>query len=119
MIKKQTRDELRRRRQARVRKVVHGTADQPRLSIFKSLKHFYAQVIDDDKGMTLASASTLDKDIEAGGAKMERAKLVGEKVAERAVEKGIKNVVFDRSGYKYHGKVAAIAQGARDKGLEF
>jgi large subunit ribosomal protein L18 len=118
MIKKEARAELRKRRHARVRKVVHGTADQPRLSVFKSLKHFYAQVIDDDRGVTLASASTLDKEIESGE-KADRARLVGEKVAERAVEKGVRSVVFDRSGYKYHGKVAAIAQGARSKGLEF
>lgn len=118
MIKKETRTDLRRKRHARVRKSVHGTAERPRLSIFKSLKHFYAQLIDDDTGVTLAAASTVEKDFTAAS-EMERAKLVGEKVAERAVEKGIQLAVFDRSGYKYHGKVAAIADGARGKGLEF
>ncbi len=111
------------RRKKRVRKKVFGTPERPRLSVYRSLKHIYAQVIDDTKGITLAAASTLDpalreqlKDIKG---KVEAARLVGKLVAERALEKGIKKVVFDRGGFKYHGRVKALADGAREAGLEF
>jgi large subunit ribosomal protein L18 len=100
---------------------ITGSAERPRLSVFRSLGHIYAQVIDDDKGRTLASASTLD--IKKAGKKIknniEAAKRVGEEIAKRSVAAGIKKVVFDRSGYVYHGKIAALAQAARSGGLEF
>jgi len=113
---------LRRKRHRRVRKTVSGTADKPRLNVFRSLCNVYAQVIDDDDGRTLAAASTLDAEVKSAaksGGHVEAAKLVGRLVGKRAVEKGIKTVVFDRGGYKYHGRVAALADGAREAGLEF
>jgi large subunit ribosomal protein L18 len=120
MIKKQVSNVARLHRHARVRKNVSGTADRPRLNVFRSLKHIYAQVIDDAKGATLVSASTLDASLKgnAGGDKA-AAKAVGKLVAERAIEKGVKSVVFDRGGYIYHGRVQALADGAREAGLEF
>lgn len=102
----------------RVRSKISGTAECPRLNVFRSNKNIYAQVIDDVAGVTLASASTLDKEI-SGGNKTEQAQEVGKLVAQRASEKGIKVVVFDRGGYLYHGRVAALAQAARENGLEF
>jgi len=104
----------------RIRKTLVGTKERPRLSVFRSLNHIYAQIIDDYEGKTLVAASTLDLrgKIESGGNK-EAAKQVGALIAERAKEKGITKVVFDRSGYKYHGRVAALADGARENGLEF
>ena len=110
------------RRHARVRKGVSGTANRPRLNVFRSATHIYAQVIDDVAGHTLAAASDADKDILAnleGKSKTERAKAVGQAVAERAKAKGIDLVVFDRGGYKYHGRVKALADGAREGGLAF
>jgi large subunit ribosomal protein L18 len=101
---------------------VHGTAERPRLNVFRSLQHIYAQVIDDAMGHTILAASTLDSEIAERGAKLnktERAKIVGEVLAKRAQDKGIKLVVFDRGGYKYHGRVKALAEGARAGGLEF
>ena len=116
------RREARIRRHKRVRKKVWGTNEKPRLSVFKSLKHIYAQLIDDESGITLASASTLSPDIknqiEYGG-NIESAKFVGESVAKKAVEKGVKTVVFDRGGYIYHGRVKALADAAREVGLRF
>jgi large subunit ribosomal protein L18 len=112
-----TKAELRAARHARLRKAVVGTSERPRLAVYRSLKHIYAQVIDDTKGHTLAAASSTE-DIAASGNK-EGAKLVGAKVAERAKELGISSVVFDRGGNKYHGRVAALADGAREGGLEF
>ena len=112
----------RKRRHQRVRAKVTGTALKPRLCLFRSLNHIYAQVIDDSKGHTLTSASTLDAEIEGeakGKAKTARAELVGSLVAKRAIEQGIKQVVFDRGGYKYHGRVKALAEAARQAGLEF
>lgn len=122
MIKKISRSEHRRIIHLRVRKRVRGTSDRPRLSVFKSLKHIYAQIIDDDTGKTVAAASTLDKSLRGRLAKhdnIEAAKAVGELIAERAQSKGIKRVVFDRSGYIYHGRVKALADAARQAGLEF
>ncbi len=113
---------LRERRHLSVRKRVHGTAERPRLGVFRSSKHIYAQLIDDEVGATLAAASTLDKEfsLEAGStASKAAAKEVGRLVAKRAVEKGIKRVVFDRGGFLYHGRIASLADGAREGGLEF
>ena len=107
------------RRHARVRKNISGTAERPRLNVFRSAKHIYAQVIDDVKGVTLVSASSMDKEFEGYGGNVEGAKAIGQKVAEKALAAGIKAVVFDRGGYVYHGRVAALAEGAREGGLEF
>ena len=111
------------RRKKRVRKKVFGTPERPRLSVYRSLKHIYAQVIDDTNGITLVAASTLDpalrEQLKGIKGKIEAARLVGKLVAERALEKGIKKVVFDRGGFKYHGRVKALADGAREAGLEF
>lgn len=119
MIKKQNSNVARLRRHARVRKNVSGTAERPRLNVFRSLNHIYAQIIDDTKGVTLVSASTMDKEFKGNGGNIEAAKAVGEMVAKRALDKGIKTVVFDRGGYIYHGRVAALAEGAREGGLDF
>lgn len=122
MAKKRTRAIARKRRHYRVRKTVIGTAERPRLNVYRSLNEIYVQVIDDDKGHTLASASTIDTELRKktkGMTKKEQAKLVGETVAARAKKKGVKTVVFDRGGYKYIGRVAALAEGAREKGLQF
>lgn len=120
MYKKVNRKAIRAKKHYRIRKNISGTAECPRLVVFRSAKHMYAQVIDDVEGATLCSASTLDaalKDIYGGNC--EAAKAVGKLVAERALEKGIKTVVFDRGGLLYHGRVAALADGAREAGLEF
>ena len=112
----------RQRRHRRVRKKAVGTVERPRLNVFRSLKHIYAQVIDDDKGHTLAAASTLDPELRGklnGITKTEQAKLVGELLAERALARGVKRVVFDRGGFRYHGVIRAIADGAREAGLKF
>lgn len=119
MIKKQNSNVARLRRHERVRKNISGTAEKPRLNVFRSLNHIYAQIIDDTKGITLVSASSLDKSFDGYGGNVEAAKKVGKMVAEKALEKGIKTVVFDRGGYIYHGRVAALAEGAREAGLEF
>ena len=119
------RREARLRRHRRVRKHVVGTAERPRLNVFRSLRHIYAQVIDDSRepsGHTLAAASTIDPGVAAqiqGLTKTEQARVVGKVVAERALKQGIKQVVFDRGGYKYHGRVKALADAAREGGLEF
>ena len=122
MFKKRDRNEVRVIRHARVRKKISGTPDMPRLSVYRSNKHIQAQIIDDTKGVTLVSASTLDAalkgqldDVDKKGA----AKLVGKLIGERAAAAGIKNVVFDRGGYVYTGRVASLADGAREAGLEF
>ena len=122
MAKKRTRAIARKRRHYRVRKTVIGTAERPRINVFRSLNEIYVQVIDDDKGHTLASASTIDTELRKktkGMTKKEQAKLVGETIAARAKKKGVKAVVFDRGGNKYIGRVAALAEGAREKGLQF
>ena len=117
-----TRAEARIRRHARVRKNVAGTPDRPRISVYRSLAEIYAQVIDDEAGQTLAAASTIDHELREkvkGLKKNEQARLVGELVAKRAIEKGIKQVVFDRGGFQYIGRVKALADGARAAGLDF
>ena len=119
MINKKSSNVARLKRHQRVRKNISGTAERPRLNVFRSLNHIYAQIIDDTKGITLVSASSMDKDFSANGGNIEGAKAVGELVAKKALEKGIKAVVFDRGGYIYHGRVAALAEGAREGGLEF
>lgn len=113
---------IRLKRHWRLRKHISGTAERPRLNVFRSLTNIYAQVIDDQKGVTLVSASSLDKEIKeqnVNGGNAEGAKLVGALVAKRAIEKGITTVVFDRGGYVYHGRVAALADAAREAGLKF
>jgi large subunit ribosomal protein L18 len=110
----------RRRRHHRVRTKVRGTAERPRLSVFRSTRHVYAQVIDDVNGRTIASASTMEKDTRGGAtANVSAAKAVGQRLGERAKSAGITQVVFDRGGFRYHGRVAAVADGARESGLEF
>jgi large subunit ribosomal protein L18 len=114
--------ELRLRRHRRVRKRVRGTVERPRLNVFRSNIHIYAQVIDDITGRTLVSASTVERDITdsiTGKTKVERAKTVGKLIADRAKQVGISKVVFDRGGYKYHGRIQALADGAREGGLDF
>jgi large subunit ribosomal protein L18 len=103
----------------RIRRKVAGTEVRPRLAIFRSISHIYAQVIDDEKGFTLAAAASTEKDFGGKGGNIDGAKLIGQKVAERAKEKGITKVVFDRGGYQYHGRVKALADAAREAGLEF
>ncbi len=119
MIKKVDTNAARIRRHKRVRKNISGTAERPRLNVYRSLNHIYAQVIDDVKGVTLVAASSMDKGFDGNGSNVEGAKAVGKAVAEKAVAAGIKSVVFDRGGYVYHGRVAALAEGAREGGLEF
>ena len=117
MIKKPNRNRARLRRHARVRRKISGTAECPRLNVFRSSKHIYAQIIDDLAGTTLVSASTMDKDFTEYGGNVEAAKAIGVKIAQKAIEKGITEVVFDRGGYIYHGRVKALAEGAREGGL--
>ena len=122
MFKKRDRNEVRVIRHARVRKKISGTPEMPRLSVYRSNKHIQAQIIDDTKGITLVSASTLDAALKGQLEEVDKkgaAKLVGKLIGERAVQAGIKNVVFDRGGYVYTGRVAAVADGAREAGLEF
>ena len=118
MIKKIDTKAARVRRHARVRKNISGTAERPRLNVFRSAKHIYAQVIDDVKGVTLVSASSMDKDFEGFGGNIEAAKKVGNMIAKKAAEKGITKAVYDRGGFVYHGRVKALAEGAREGGLE-
>ncbi len=122
MSSEKGREEARKRRQRRVRAHVSGTADRPRLNVYRSLAHIYAQVIDDVTGATLVSASTVDSELRkemAGKKKAEQAKVVGQAVAKRALAKGLTKVTFDRGGYRYHGRIKALADGAREGGLEF
>jgi large subunit ribosomal protein L18 len=115
-----SKNEIRLRIHKRIRRRVKGTAARPRLAVFRSLKHIYAQIIDDEKGHTIASASSAEKSsATANGGNIAGAKAIGKMVAERAKEKGIKAVVFDRGGYQYHGRVKALADAAREAGLEF
>lgn len=122
MIKFQDRNKIRERKHARVRRKIAGTAGRPRLNVFRSARHIYAQIIDDETGNTLVAASTLDSAIKG---KLEycgnkaAAREVGKLIGSKAIEKGIKNVVFDRGGYLYHGRVKELAEGAREAGLEF
>ncbi len=122
MINKIDKNEERLRRHARVRKKIKGTSECPRMSVFRSLNHVYVQIIDDTKGVTLCAASTTEKDVQAKISKMtktEQAKVVGKTVAEKAKKLGIEKVVFDRGGYIYTGRVQAVADGAREAGLNF
>ena len=119
MVSKIDKKAQRRKRHVRVRSKISGTPERPRLCVFRSNANIYAQVIDDVNGVTLASASTLDKEFEGAAGNCEAAKKVGAMVAQRAKEKGISVVVFDRGGCIYHGRVAALAEGAREGGLEF
>lgn len=122
MIRKADKNEIRVKKHARVRNKVVGTAERPRLNVYRSTTNIYAQVIDDTKGNTLCSSSTLDKKLAtkmAGKNKKEQAYLVGQDVAKRALKAGIKEVVFDRGGYIYTGRVARLAEGAREAGLKF
>ncbi|HEX6306116.1 MAG TPA: 50S ribosomal protein L18 [Anaerolineales bacterium] len=122
MARIKSRSAARRRRHTRVRKKITGTAERPRLNVFRSLSEIYAQLIDDQSGHTLVSASTVDQSLRSevdGKTKLEQARVVGETIAERAKAKGIKQVVFDRGGYQYMGRVRAVAEGAREAGLEF
>jgi large subunit ribosomal protein L18 len=119
MIRKIEKNETRRRVHVRIRRKLRGTAERPRLAVFRSLAHIYAQVIDDDAGATLVSASSVDKGGKTNGGTVAAAKAIGKLVAERAKEKGVKRVVFDRGGYQYHGRVKALADSARAAGLEF
>ena len=119
MFNKRDRNEVRKIRHERVRKKISGTPERPRLCVFRSNKHIYAQVIDDVAGNTLVSASSVEKGFEGNGGNCEAAKKIGAAVAERALQKGIEEVVFDRGGYIYHGRVKALAEGAREGGLKF
>ncbi len=122
MIKKKSRKLAREKRHYRLRRYIKGTAERPRLAVFRSNKHIYAQIIDDTKGHTLVAASTVEKAIATqlqNTSDMEAAKIVGEAIGKKAVAQGITSVVFDRGGYVYHGKVAALADGARSAGLQF
>jgi large subunit ribosomal protein L18 len=113
------RNEIRQRIHKRIRSLVAGSQERPRLAVFRSLNHIYAQVIDDQQGHTLVAAASTEKDLKGKGGNVEGAKLIGKTVAQRAKEKGITKVVFDRGGYLYHGRVKALADAAREAGLEF
>jgi len=122
MFSKPSRSEQKERRHLRVRKKVYGTAERPRLNVYRSEKHMYAQIINDDLGVTLVAASTLDKELKdkiSAGSNKEAAREVGKLIAKRALEKGISQVVFDRGGYIYHGRIQELAEGAREAGLDF
>lgn len=120
MITKQDKNAVRQKRHTRVRAKLSGTSARPRLNVYRSNKHIYAQVIDDLKGVTLVSASTLDKELNLeSSSNIEAAQKVGELVAKRAVKKGVSEVVFDRGGYLYHGRIQALADSARENGLQF
>lgn len=123
MYKRPKRSEARLRRHIRLRKKIAGTAERPRLSVFRSLHHIYAQVIDDSKGVTLVTASTVEPEIrqqlDQKGGNADAAKVVGVAIAKKALQNGIKMVVFDRGGYIYHGRIKALAEAARENGLEF
>ena len=122
MINKPNKNEIRLRKHVRVRKKIEGTPEQPRLNVFRSLKHIYAQIIDDSAGITLVAASTQDEALKGkagNGGNKNAAREVGKLIAQKAADKGIKQVVFDRGGYLYHGRVKELAEGAREAGLEF
>ena len=119
MVSKKDRNAQRLKRHRRVRGTISGTAARPRLNVFRSNNHIYAQIIDDESGRTLVSASTTESSFEGKGGNKEAAKRVGELVAKRAIEKGIDEIIFDRGGYIYHGRVKELAEGAREGGLKF
>ena len=118
MVNKADKNEARLRRHRRVRGKISGTAERPRLDVFRSAKHIYAQVIDDEAGVTLAAASPLDKDFDGYGGNVEAAQKGGAAIAKKCLEKGITEVVYDRGGFVYHGRVKALAEGAREAGLK-
>lgn len=119
MIKKPDSNKARIKRHGRIRNKISGTAQCPRLNVFRSEKHIYAQLIDDKAAVTLVAASSLEKDFDGKGSDKEAAKKIGATIAKRAAEKGIVDVVFDRSGYIYHGRIKELAEGAREGGLNF
>ncbi len=119
MVNKPDKNKARLKRHRRVRAKISGTPSCPRLNVFRSSKHIYAQLIDDVNGVTLVAASSMDKDFEGFGGNKEAAKKVGQLIGKKAVEKGIETVVFDRGGYLYHGRVKELADGARESGLKF
>lgn len=122
MINKADKNIIRKKRHLRIRKNIIGTIERPRLNVFRSSKHIYAQLIDDQNGNTLVSASTLDEELKGkytNGGNIDAAKSVGELIAKRALDKGYKIIVFDRSGYLYHGRIKALADSAREVGLQF
>lgn len=122
MVSSFSKNDVRKRIHVRIRKKIQGTAARPRLNIYRSLNHIYAQLIDDEKGVTLVSASSLDKEIRAhnkSGGNVAGAKIVGAEIARRAGSKGIETVVYDRGGYRYHGRVKVLAEAAREAGLKF
>jgi large subunit ribosomal protein L18 len=119
MIHKIEKNEIRSRIHKRIRRKVRGTEARPRLAVFRSVAHIYAQVIDDSKGQTMVAASSIEKAAKTNGGNVAAAKAIGKAIAQRAQEKGIKQVVFDRGGYQYHGRVKALAEAAREAGLEF
>ncbi|HEX8984202.1 MAG TPA: 50S ribosomal protein L18 [Bryobacteraceae bacterium] len=119
MIRRIEKNEIRERIHERIRQKMRGTAERPRLAVYRSVAHIYAQVIDDAQGRTVVSASSVEKGNRTNGGNIAAAKAIGKAVAERAKEKGIKQVVFDRGGYQYHGRVKALAEAAREAGLEF
>ena len=119
MVNKRDKNIQRLKRHVRVRAKISGTGERPRLAVYRSTAHIYAQIIDDEKGVTLCAASSNEKGFEGIGSNKEAAKKVGAKIAERALAKGIETVVFDRGGYIYHGRVSELASGAREGGLKF
>ena len=120
MITKQDKNAVRKKRHQHVRRRVTGTAERPRLNVFRSSKHIYAQLIDDVNSVTLVSSSTVDKELKLeNGGNVDAAKKVGESIAKRALDKNIDTIVFDRGGYLYHGRIKALAEGAREAGLKF
>jgi large subunit ribosomal protein L18 len=119
MLKKISKDEIRLRVHTRIRRRLKGSTERPRLAVFRSLSHIYAQLIDDEKGTTIVSAASTDKAQKITGGNVAGAKAIGKLIAERAKEKGVKQVVFDRGGYLYHGRIKALADAAREAGLEF
>lgn len=120
MFNKADKNAKRVKRHGRARRLIKGTAETPRLNVYRSLSNIYAQIIDDESGKTLAAASTVEKGVkETYGGNIEAAKVIGKTIAERALAKGVKNVVFDRGGYLYHGRVKALAEAAREAGLQF
>ena len=119
MVTKPDKNKARLKRHVRVRAKISGTAERPRLDVFRSAKHIYAQIIDDVNGVTLAAASSLDKGFDGNGGNKDAAKKVGLAIAKKAADKGIADVVFDRGGYLYHGRVKELAEGAREGGLKF
>ena len=119
MISKKDSNKARLQRHKRIRAKISGSAERPRLCVFKSSKHIYAQIIDDTTGNTLVACSTVEKDFTEYGGNKDAAKKIGEEIAKRALDKGIKDVIFDRGGYLYHGRVKELAEGAREGGLSF